>query len=501
MKFCRIVEILGKKYRISIAEDNSEKDVDRVRLWDGKTSSDEGATLYFSYGKHTDDLPSLCVIVGGEKEITLYNEEASELRGKSLAVVSEEDFVPAFNYAQDFLASHHSSSFYAYLSDVAGRVSNYDTLVDIASQSFGASLVFIDRDFRILSYSTQVPVTDRIWAQNIEKGYCDYEFIQAVRKLKAVRESFSDATPMEVTCTSSPFRKLASRVYCRGAWIGFLILIEGDTSYRQSHVDMLHSLSDILAQFIMDHSPELLCQTDEYHRFLYNLIIGAPLESQPEAYRNLEFNDPLQLMYIRTEGPGHVNINDLKIEKCINRKLKCQVFSNRENTIVIADAKALADPGYLLEDIPENVNIDAGISLPFDRVTKLKAALRDAKDALAIGAEMEPGKSVYPFAEYGMYVMLKNLSSMEDIRRYYHPAFLVLQDYDKSHEGNLLPTLRMFLSTGQSIKETAEKLFMHRNSVIYRLEKIHEMTSADLHDPEICFRLRLSFAIYELMSR
>ena len=97
MKFCRIVEILGKKYRISIDEDNSEKDVDRVRLWDGKTSSDEGATLYFSYGKHTDDLPSLCVIVGGEKEITLYNEEASELRGKSLAVVSEEDFVPAFN--------------------------------------------------------------------------------------------------------------------------------------------------------------------------------------------------------------------------------------------------------------------------------------------------------------------------------------------------------------------------------------------------------------------
>lgn len=505
MRFCRIVEILGKKYRISAVADNSEREVDRVRLWDGNTYSNESVTLYFSYGKHTGRLPEMCILARGENDFDPSPAPSSvasdQSNNGSLAMISEGDFVSAFNDAQDLLTSRTDNSFYSYLSDVAGRVSNYDTLVDIASQSFGASLVFIDRDFRILSYSTQVPVTDRIWSQNIERGYCDYEFIQAVRKLKAVRESFSDATPMEVTCTSSPFRKLASRVYCRGAWIGLLILIEGDDSYRQSHVDMLHSLSDVLAQFIMEHSPELLCQTDEYHRFLYNLIIGAPLESQPEAYRDLEFSEPLQLMYIRTEGEGNGDRSDIKLEKCIGKKMQCHVFPNRENTVVIAEAEALADPGHMLAGIPEGIRASAGISQPFDKITELKSALRDAKDVLAIGRDMAPEKSVYSFAEYGVYVMLKNLSSMEDIRRYYHPAFLALQDYDKDNEGNLLPTLRIFLSTGQSIKDTAEKMFMHRNSVIYRLGKIHELTSADLHDPETCFRLRLSFSIYDLMSR
>lgn len=497
MKFCRIVEILRKKYRISTVYDSSERDVERVRLWDGNTSSDDRATLYFSYGKQTGDLPALCILMGG-KEVSVCPDRDLRMKGRSLAVIPEEDFVLAFNDAQDLLASHYNSSFYAYLTDVAGRVSSYDTLVDVASQSFGASLVFIDRDFRILSYSTQVPVEDRIWTRNIEKGYCDYEFIQEVRKLKAIQESFSNSTPIEVTCTSSPFRKLASRVYCRDAWIGILILIEGNDSYRQGHVEMLRSLSDVLAGFIMKHSPELLCQTDEYHRFLYNLIIGAPLESQPEAYRNMEFKDPLQLMYIRTEGADRMIGSDLNWEKHISEKQQCQVFSNRESAIIIADSETLTDPGRFLKDLHQNLNVSAGISLPFDRIAELKAAMEDAREALDIGRKLDPAKGIYSFAEYGVYVMLKNLSTVENVRRYYHPAFRILQESDEKDEGCLLPTLRIFLSTGQSIKDTAEKMFLHRNSVIYRLGKIRELTSADLHDPETCFRLRLSFVIHEL---
>ena len=60
---------------------------------------------------------------------------------------------------------------------------------------------------------------------------------------------------------------------------------------------------------------------------------------------------------------------------------------------------------------------------------------------------------------------------------------------------DLLETLANYLVYGENLKETAEKMFIHVNTLKYRLKKISELLGVDLRDPNIRFRLRMAITI------
>lgn len=72
--------------------------------------------------------------------------------------------------------------------------------------------------------------------------------------------------------------------------------------------------------------------------------------------------------------------------------------------------------------------------------------------------------------------------------------------YDKKHKGNYLNTLKVYLMSGCNMNLTSEKLFIHRHTLRYRLEKISELCSINLEDYNSRLALSIAFYIYELYS-
>lgn len=61
--------------------------------------------------------------------------------------------------------------------------------------------------------------------------------------------------------------------------------------------------------------------------------------------------------------------------------------------------------------------------------------------------------------------------------------------------------LYYFLCSERKISLTAKHVHMHRNSVIYRIQKIQDILALDLDDPDVRLRLMISFKILEMTGR
>ena len=497
MVFRELMDHLKEISDITLLSDNVEEEIADVKFIDPRQSQFSREVLYFSNSlQGITSLPPQCIITD-KCDIS-----SADLSSHNAAIVSDADFGYVFNNVYQRVRDSHKDGYYNSLMRTLDSVRNIDALIDIASQTFGASLVFIDRNLRILSYSTQVPVTDELWKQNIEQGYCDYEFITAVRSLKSIQTADWSMMPIEVSCPSSPFKKFSCRVYCKDIWVGFIIVIEGHDSYRPEHAEMLKLLSGVLGYAVMQYEPNYLYMTSDYHHFLYNLLIGADASSLPEAYASLTFPSQMQVLYCRATGNKDSFPNEAVLSRMMSTIIPgCHVINRKSSSAIIGSREIIAKIGQIAAAFPAECRIKIGVSMPFSDITDLKSHYDEARDAFELGEMLDPDLGIYTFEEYSIYIMLRTVSNHEQLSRYLHPALTILKEYDRINGSHLELTLYSYIKCDCNTTETASSLFLHRNSVIYRIHRIEELCDIDLDDIETRFRLRLSFAISNVINQ
>jgi DNA-binding PucR family transcriptional regulator len=72
-----------------------------------------------------------------------------------------------------------------------------------------------------------------------------------------------------------------------------------------------------------------------------------------------------------------------------------------------------------------------------------------------------------------------------------------LVEHDRERRGDLVRTLRTYFASGANASEAADRMFLHRNSMLYRLERIQKLTGLDLKDPDASLALRLGLLALE----
>jgi len=66
-----------------------------------------------------------------------------------------------------------------------------------------------------------------------------------------------------------------------------------------------------------------------------------------------------------------------------------------------------------------------------------------------------------------------------------------LVEHDRERRSDLVKTLKVYFDTGANVSEAADRLFLHRNSMLYRLSRVEKLTGLNLKDPRARLALQL----------
>lgn len=147
----------------------------------------------------------------------------------------------------------------------------------------------------------------------------------------------------------------------------------------------------------------------------------------------------------------------------------------------------------------EGLSYSFGIGNPFAMALDLGLSYREALRALQDGAQMNRRRFALMYRSMDFGRLLRMLPN-EEMERFYREAFKDLLKPGGQEQNEMLRTLKAYYENHCNLIDTAKALFVHRNTVVYRLEKAEKLLGRKLKDAQIAFGYRVAFAMEELLK-
>lgn len=155
---------------------------------------------------------------------------------------------------------------------------------------------------------------------------------------------------------------------------------------------------------------------------------------------------------------------------------------------------------HLLEDMCEKYDFVCGVSEPFEDISMLENKKFMVSRAWEIGTALEPEKRLYKEYDYYLQIVCSCAVSKIGRARYQEIQLQKLKQEDEIKGTEFYNTLKEYLLHGNNVGMTSKKLYIHRNTMIYRLAKIKEILGLDINDPTVSRCLMLSIILREQES-
>ena len=102
----------------------------------------------------------------------------------------------------------------------------------------------------------------------------------------------------------------------------------------------------------------------------------------------------------------------------------------------------------------------------------------------SVRSAMKNNKPIVRFDDFGIERVLYSISDDLIIKELGEEILSPVREYDRKHDSDLVDTLSLYIKNNGSISKVSEEMFIHKNTILYRMGKIKELLGSDLEDGE-----------------
>ncbi len=137
--------------------------------------------------------------------------------------------------------------------------------------------------------------------------------------------------------------------------------------------------------------------------------------------------------------------------------------------------------GQFTQEYP-SIHYNIGVGKAYPKIPSVKNSFREASRCVQLLNKTGLVNQVYYYENLGLYRLFFELEKEDILSSYVEQILGKIIEYDKQNHTFLLNSLQCYLQHNCNIVQAANKLFIHRNTLKYRIDRIEEITNRSLSD-------------------
>ena len=377
--------------------------------------------------------------------------------------------------------------------------------LNYSASVLGVPVHITDAAYKLIAASDNLANPDPLWEELQTKGFFSEDTIKKFYSTQLTSNIASQSGPIFFETLGFPY--IITPIFMSGNKVASLTALVSDKTDSRELYEYMSALADFIKNKFYIDNFQITYQSSRVELFLKDLLSGQACSqfiiNERSHYFGFTENERYALLNISTAAGGPI-FPVLYFKNIVKSNFPDALSVIYNNSIVLLfkftdfrDYKTLN-----LSSINEyliSYNMHGCLSSPFNNLALIPKIYNQTGRAIAIGCHLQPDAAIYHYSKLSLYHLLESASSSLDLLSLCHPAVVFLKEYDTEHGSDYVETLCRFLMHRKK-QDVQKELFIHRNTLNYRLEKIEALININWNDSDELFSMLLSCRIIRYIN-
>ncbi|WP_200411014.1 PucR family transcriptional regulator [Virgibacillus salexigens] len=389
------------------------------------------------------------------------------------------------------------------LNSLNEKMTSLDQLADQIADIFGCPITIEDSNHHVVSYSKHKDNIDQVRISTIINRKVPDKVINGLWKKGVMPKLIDSDDPVSIPKINEVGlgNRVAISVRKHNEILGFVWAHTSDKTFTEEELVLFKEAAAYVKKFFLKDLQRHRKLEEGYRDFFWQLLRGDLQDTDAIKQREKKYNMHLE---------GNKAIVVIRFTDEVTEQMEKHAFYLSESQVKLHVITSLFDDNdfIMLVHLKEAfdykqtlyafmdqfitrisqqldlANVFGAAGLAYQAAQQIQNSHQQAREVLKLQEKLpDTIDPVKLYEDLGVYQFIEQLAETRKADQYQNPFMEKLRAYDQQHGTSLLASLEVYLQCDSNVYNAAKRLFIHPNTMNYRLKRMGEVSGIDLKDP------------------